>query len=104
MGKNTEKNLVGQPIFKQIIDFIPKEKFELLKRKSQQKYQVSDKQTNDKKKSWKIYILPRFLFDFPKNTSIIADILKRMNYMERRGSGFKVAIESPKVAIETQNS
>lgn len=30
MGKNTEKNLVGQPIFKQIIDFIPKEKFELL--------------------------------------------------------------------------
>ena len=30
MGKNTEKNLVGQPIFKQIIDLIPKEKFELL--------------------------------------------------------------------------
>jgi hypothetical protein len=30
MGKNTEKNLVGQPIFKQIIDYIPKEKFELL--------------------------------------------------------------------------
>jgi hypothetical protein len=30
MGKDSEKNLVGQPIFKQIIDLIPKEKFELL--------------------------------------------------------------------------
>lgn len=29
-SKNTEKKLVGQPIFKQIIDFIPREKFDLL--------------------------------------------------------------------------
>jgi len=31
--KDTNKNLVGQPIFKQIIDFIPKDKFDLLVRK-----------------------------------------------------------------------
>lgn len=31
--KNTEKKFVGQPIFKQIIDFIPKDKFALLVRK-----------------------------------------------------------------------
>lgn len=29
-GKNKEKKLVGQPIFKQILDFIPKEKFDFL--------------------------------------------------------------------------
>ena len=29
-NKDTEKNLVGQPIFKQIIDFIPKNKFDAL--------------------------------------------------------------------------
>jgi len=28
--KDREKKLVGQPIFKQIIDFLPKEKFDLL--------------------------------------------------------------------------
>ncbi|MBS1781853.1 MAG: DUF4372 domain-containing protein [Bacteroidetes bacterium] len=28
--KNTDKKLVGQPIFKQIVDFIPKTKFERL--------------------------------------------------------------------------
>ncbi len=28
--KNTEKNLVGQPIFKQLIDFIPRNKFDAL--------------------------------------------------------------------------
>ncbi|MDR1102661.1 MAG: DUF4372 domain-containing protein [Tannerella sp.] len=28
MGKDSTKNLVGQPIFKQIIKLIPKEKFE----------------------------------------------------------------------------
>lgn len=32
-NKNTEKKFVGQPIFKQIIDFIPKNKFALLVRK-----------------------------------------------------------------------
>lgn len=32
-GKNTEKKFVGQPIFKQIIDFIPEDKFALLVRK-----------------------------------------------------------------------
>jgi hypothetical protein len=32
-NKNTEKKFVGQPIFKQIIDFIPKDKFALLVRK-----------------------------------------------------------------------
>jgi len=31
--KNTEKKFVGQPIFKQIVDFIPKDKFNLLVRK-----------------------------------------------------------------------
>jgi hypothetical protein len=35
MGKNTEKKLVGQPIFKQIIDLIPKDKFALLVNKHQ---------------------------------------------------------------------
>jgi len=33
MGKDTDKNLVGQPIFKQIIDFLPKEKFDTLVKK-----------------------------------------------------------------------
>src|SRR5690625_23115 len=32
-GKSTENKFVGQPIFKQIIDFIPKDKFDLLVRK-----------------------------------------------------------------------
>jgi hypothetical protein len=27
MGKDKQKNLVGQPIFKQIINLIPKDKF-----------------------------------------------------------------------------
>jgi len=35
MGKNTEKKLVGQPIFKQIIDLLPKEKHDLLVHKHQ---------------------------------------------------------------------
>ncbi len=29
-NKNSEKNLVGQPIFKQLIDFIPRNKFDAL--------------------------------------------------------------------------
>jgi hypothetical protein len=29
MGKNTTKNLVGQPIFKQILKILPKDKFDL---------------------------------------------------------------------------
>ena len=33
--KNTEKNLVGQPIFKQILQFIPRNKFDLLVNKHQ---------------------------------------------------------------------
>lgn len=32
-GKSTEKKFVDQPNFKQIIDFIPKDKFDLLVRK-----------------------------------------------------------------------
>lgn len=35
MGKDSEKNLVGQPIIKQIVNFLPKEKFELLVNKHQ---------------------------------------------------------------------
>jgi hypothetical protein len=34
-SKNTEKNFIGQPIFKQLIDFIPKNKFDLLVNKHQ---------------------------------------------------------------------
>ena len=34
-NKNIEKNLVGQPIFKQILDFIPRNKFDMLVRKHQ---------------------------------------------------------------------
>lgn len=34
-NKSTEKNLVGQPIFKQLINFIPKDKVDLLIRKHQ---------------------------------------------------------------------
>lgn len=30
MGKYTEKHLVGQPVFKQLIDFLPRDKFNLL--------------------------------------------------------------------------
>ncbi len=37
-GKNTKNNFVGQPIFKQIIDFIPKSKFDLLVRKHNSDY------------------------------------------------------------------
>ena len=32
-NKNIEKNLVGQPIFKQLLDFIPRNKFDMLVRK-----------------------------------------------------------------------
>jgi len=35
MSKDSNKNLVGQPIFKQIIDFLPKDKFDLLVKKHQ---------------------------------------------------------------------
>ncbi|MDL2309091.1 DUF4372 domain-containing protein, partial [Bacteroidales bacterium OttesenSCG-928-C03] len=35
MGKNSKKNLVGQPIFKQIIDLLPKELFDVLVHKHQ---------------------------------------------------------------------
>lgn len=30
MGKDTKKHLVGQPIFKQIMKILPREKFDLL--------------------------------------------------------------------------
>ena len=30
MSKNTTKNLIGQPIFKQILKILPKDKFDLL--------------------------------------------------------------------------
>jgi len=30
MSKDSEKNLVGQPIFKQVINILPREKFDLL--------------------------------------------------------------------------
>lgn len=30
MGKDIQKNLVGQPIFKQLIDLLPRDKFDLL--------------------------------------------------------------------------
>jgi len=42
MGKDNEKNLVGQPIFKQLIDFLPKNKFDLLvqKHKSDKSYKT----------------------------------------------------------------
>jgi len=46
--KNTNKNLVGQPIFKQLIDFIPKGKFDLLVRKynSDRYYKTFDSWTH----------------------------------------------------------
>lgn len=46
-SKNTEKKLVGQLIFKQIIDFIPKEKFDLLvgKHQSDRYYKTFDSWT-----------------------------------------------------------
>lgn len=46
-SKNTEKKLVGQPIFKQIIDFIPKDKFDMLVRehKSDRYYKTFDSWT-----------------------------------------------------------
>jgi len=39
-SKNTEKNLIGQPIFKQLVGLIPKNKFEslVLKHKSNRYY------------------------------------------------------------------
>jgi|GEM_PF-2378102 len=30
MGKDIEKNLVGQPIFKQLVNLLPRDKFDLL--------------------------------------------------------------------------
>jgi len=33
MGKDSEKNLIGQPIFKQLIDILPRNKFDLLVKK-----------------------------------------------------------------------
>lgn len=46
--KNTEKKFVGQPIFKQIIDFIPKDKFNLLvhKHNSDHYYKTFDSWTH----------------------------------------------------------
>lgn len=45
--KSTEKNLVGQPIFKQLISFIPREKFDILvhKHKSDRYYKTHDSWT-----------------------------------------------------------
>jgi len=42
MGKDIEKNLVGQPIYKQLLDLIPREKFDLLvsKHKSDRYYKT----------------------------------------------------------------
>ncbi len=34
-GKNSEKQLVGQPILKQLLDFVPRNKFNLLVLKHQ---------------------------------------------------------------------
>ena len=47
-AKNTEKNLVGQPIFKQILKFIPRNKFDLLvrKHKSDRYYKTFDSWTH----------------------------------------------------------
>lgn len=47
-SKNTEKKLVGQPIFKQIINFIPKDKFDLLvyKHNSDRYYKTFDSWTH----------------------------------------------------------
>ena len=46
--KNIEKNLVGQPIFKQILDFIPRNKFNMLvhKHQSDRYYKTFDSWTN----------------------------------------------------------
>jgi hypothetical protein len=46
--KNTEKKLVGQPIFKQLIDFIPRNKFDSLvnKHKSNRYYKTFDSWTH----------------------------------------------------------
>ena len=46
--KNTEKNLVGQPIFKQILQFIPRNKFDLLvnKHQSDRYYKTFDSWTH----------------------------------------------------------
>ena len=42
MGKDIEKNLVGQPIYKQLLDFLPRDKFDLLvnKHKSDRYYKT----------------------------------------------------------------
>ncbi|SEI00399.1 protein of unknown function, partial [Paenimyroides aquimaris] len=46
-NKDTEKKLVGQPIFKQIINFIPKDKFDMLvyKHSSDRYYKTFDSWT-----------------------------------------------------------
>ncbi|WP_036602274.1 DUF4372 domain-containing protein, partial [Olivibacter sitiensis] len=45
--KNTEKKLVGQPIFKQLLGFIPRNKFEMLvsKHRSDRYYKTFDSWT-----------------------------------------------------------
>lgn len=47
-SKNTEKNLVGQPIFKQLLEFIPRNKFDLLvnKHQSDRYYKTFDSWTH----------------------------------------------------------
>ena len=47
MSKNTEKNYVGQPIFKQLINFIPRPRFEYLvsKHQSDKYYKTFDSWT-----------------------------------------------------------
>ena len=42
MGKDSNKNLVGQPVLKQIIKMIPKDKFDelVIKRKSDKYYKT----------------------------------------------------------------
>lgn len=48
MGKNNEKKLVGQPIFKQLLNFIPRNKFDLLahKHKTDHYYKTFDSWTH----------------------------------------------------------
>ena len=74
-SKNIEKHLVGQPVFKHIIDLIPHNKFDLLvsSHKSDRYYKTFD--------SWTLHN-PRLQRGFPRPAFIT---LQNQPHQRRRG-------------------
>ncbi len=88
MGKDTGKNLVGQPVFKQLVNFLPKNKFDLLaqKHKSDRYYKTFS--------SWNQLITMLFgIFNRCDSMSEVSDGMKtlqgKLNYFGLEGSPAK---------------